>query len=77
MKNFIFKSSPDLHKMLFNKLEMILTENRHQRSDLALIIRYMKSMKNQLDLQKQVDEFFEEKPEDIPEENDSSSSRTE
>ncbi len=76
MKNFIFKSSPDLQKMFINKLDMILAENRHQRGDLALIIRFLKSIKNQLDLQKQVDEFFEEKPEDTPED-DSSSSRTE
>ncbi len=43
MKNFIFKSkdkSSDLFK-ISTKLDIILTEQRHQRSDLAHIIRHM------------------------------------
>ncbi len=43
MKNFIFKSkdkSSDLYK-IHVALELILTEQRHQRSDLAHIIRHM------------------------------------
>ncbi len=67
MKNFIFKSDADFHKILFNKLDMILTENRHQRNDLSIIITYCKTMQNSLNLQKQVDEYFEEDKEDIPE----------
>ncbi len=43
MKNFIFKSkvrTSDLYKIQI-KLDIILTEQRHQRSDLAHIIRHM------------------------------------
>jgi len=43
MKNFIFKSkvkTSDLYKISI-KLDIILTEQRHQRSDLAHIIRHM------------------------------------
>ncbi len=41
MKNFIFKSklqNSDLYKIQ-TKLDMLLTEQRHQRSDLAHIIK--------------------------------------
>ncbi len=43
MKNFIFKSkdkSSDLYK-IHVALELILTEHRHLRSDIAHIIRHM------------------------------------
>ncbi len=64
MKNFIFKSDADFHKILFNKLDMILTENRHQRNDLSIIISMLHKVENSLNLQKQVDEYFDE--EDSP-----------
>ncbi len=67
MKNFIFKSEADFHKIVFNKLEVLLTEQRHQRSDLAIILRLLNSQLNSANLQKQVDEYFEEDAEDIPE----------
>ncbi len=68
MKNFIFKSaSTDLHKMLFNKLDMILAEQRHARSDLAYIIRAINRIAADKDLQKQVDEYFENPTSDPPE----------
>ncbi len=61
MKNFIFKSKSkivDLYKIQ-TKLDMLLTEQRHQRSDLSHII-------------KQVDNItsvpFKDNIEDIPEE---------
>ncbi len=60
MKNFIFKSPQDFHKIVFNKLDMLLAEQRHQRSDLALIIRKQEVIYNALALQKQVDEYFED-----------------
>ncbi len=62
MKNFIFKSSQDsdLHKMLFNKLDMLLAEQRHQRVDLGLIIRDIRKILIDKDLQQQVDKYFEE-----------------
>ncbi len=67
MKNFIFKSDADFHKILFNKLDMILAENRHQRNDLSIIISQCSKLINSANLQKQVDEYFEDNPEDIPE----------
>ncbi len=67
MKNFIFKSEADFHKIVFNKLEVLLTEQRHQRSDLAIILRLLNSQLNSANLQKQVDEYFEEDTENIPE----------
>ncbi len=69
MKNFIFKSESDFHKILFNKLGWLLDEQRHQRMDLADIKRLIeRSITNQT-LQKQVDDFYpdEEDTEHIPE----------
>ncbi len=60
MKNFIFKSEADFHKIVFNKLDMLLSEQRHQRQDLTTIIRLITGIKIEKDLQKQVDEYFEE-----------------
>ncbi len=67
MKNFIFKSEADFHKIVFNKLEMILTEQRHQRNDLAIIMRSITNLINSTNLQKQVDEFFDDSENNIPE----------
>ncbi len=67
MKNFIFKSDADFHKILFNKLDMVLAENRHQRNDLAIILSLLNKLINSTNLQKQVDEFFEDSEENIPE----------
>ncbi len=76
MKNFIFKSEADFHKIVFNKLETLLSEQRHQRMDLALITRLINKLINDSNLQKQVDEYFEpEEPEDIPEVKDVSDNR--
>ncbi len=60
MKNFIFKSPQDFHKIVFNKLDMVLAEQRHQRMDLAVITRLMNRIINDMNLQKQVDEYFED-----------------
>ncbi len=65
MKNFIFKSDADFHKILFNKLDMLLTENRHQRMDLADIKRVLHMLNTDSALQKQVDEYIDEKT-DVP-----------
>ncbi len=64
MKNFIFKSPQDFHKIVFNKLDMLLAEQRHQREDLATIMRSMTILINSANLQKQVDEYFEDDSED-------------
>ncbi len=72
MKNFIFKSSADdsrLIKNVFNKLDMLLAEQRHQRSDLSVAIALISKLINAANLQKQVDEYFDEDNQnDIPEE---------
>jgi len=67
MKNFIFKSEADFHKMVFNKLDMLLTEQRHQRLDLASMNRLLRVIINDDNLQKQVTEFYQE---DIPQDED-------
>ncbi len=63
MKNFIFKSSaltPDLQKIL----QLLLSEQRAQRVDLANLLRMVKGMTINKDLQTQVDKYFDE--EDSP-----------
>ncbi len=75
MKNFIFKSDADFHKILFNKLDVVLTEQRHQRSDLSILLSKMTKIYNALALQKQVDDYFDdEDKENIPEVKDDDSS---
>ncbi len=63
MKNFIFKSQQDFHKMVFKQLETVLAEQRHQRHDLADVLRMLQLLINDKNLQTQVDEYFEETPE--------------
>ncbi len=73
MKNFIFKSHEDFHKILFNKLETIQSEQKHARIDLAYIIRCLNKLSTESvdqQLQKQVDQYFED-------DDDISSNRTE
>ncbi len=60
MKNFIFKSEADFHKIVFNKLDMVLDEQRHARSDLAYIIRSLNRLTNDQKLQNTVDKYFED-----------------
>ncbi len=60
MKNFIFKSEADFHKILFNQLKMILSEQRHARSDLVTLKIGIASILNDRKLQKQVDDYFED-----------------
>ncbi len=67
MKNFIFKSEADFHKIVFNKLNMLLDEQKHQRCDLDVIYRMLTKVINSANLQRQVDDYFEDKDEDIPE----------
>ncbi len=62
MKNFIFKSDnkSDLHKMLFNKLEIIQSELRHQRLDHVLFKSLLEKLFVELNLQKQADSYYQE-----------------
>ncbi len=67
MKNFIFKSEADFHKIVFNKLDMLLAEQRHQRRDLSVLLSLVKTLSIDKDLQNTVDQYFDEDNEkDIP-----------
>jgi len=70
MKNFIFKSEADFHKIVFNKLDMVLVELRHQRQDNVQILFLINKLLVNENLQKQVDEYFEEDEKDTPEATD-------
>ncbi len=60
MKNFIFKSEADFHKIVFNKLDMLLAEQRHQRRDLSVLLRLVKTLEIDRNLQNTVDKYFDE-----------------
>ncbi len=70
MKNFIFKSPQDFHKIVFNKLDMLLSEQRHQRQDLTTIIRLITSIRVENNLQKQVDDYFDDDEKSAPPDED-------
>jgi len=57
MTNFIFKSHWTLKK-LANTLEVILSEQRMQRSDLQEIKFMLHKLQNNKDLQTTVDKFY-------------------
>ncbi len=59
MSIFISKSH-ETFKKINNQLEMLLAEQRHQRSDLAMVLRMLNRLLNDTNLQKQVDEYFED-----------------
>ncbi len=58
--NNIFSKSPETYEILSNQLKMLLDEQRHQRADLATIKRQLHTIINSANLQKQVDQYFEE-----------------
>ncbi len=66
MTNFIFKS-PGTFKKISNQLEMILSEQRHQRADLQYIKNMLQFLKNDKNLQTQVSDFYSTPP--VEEEN--------
>ncbi len=45
---------------LDNRISLLLTEQRHQRADLATIKRQLHQLINDSSLQKQVDTYFED-----------------
>ncbi len=61
MKNFIFKSQQDFHKILFNKLEIVQSELRHQRLDHVLFKNELAKLFVELNLQKQADSYYQSK----------------
>ncbi len=68
MKNFIFKSNAsDLQKM-FSILENLQKNMVYSTYKLDNILKLIKELHNDNNLQKQVDTYFEEDPHDIPDE---------
>ncbi len=65
--NNLFSKSPETYEKLIQLIDTVLTEQRHQRIDLATIKRQDDKIINLLKLQKQVDDYFEDKENDIPE----------
>ncbi len=63
MPNFIFKSQ-GLIKNMDNKLTMIQSEIRHQRSDNVQILFLLNKLLVNKNLQTQVDEYFTEEEKD-------------
>ncbi len=59
---FIHSSPPDLRINIIKQLDYLLNEQRAQRGDLANILRQLNFVKNNVVLQKQVDEFYETSP---------------
>ncbi len=71
MKNFIFKSERDFHKIVFNKLEIIQSELRHQRLDHTRFEVYINKLFLELNLQKQADDYYQSKLEETSPQTDS------
>ncbi len=53
--------TPDLSE-LKHLISLLLTEQRHQRADMATIKRQLHTLINSNKLQAQVDQFFEDSP---------------
>ncbi len=68
MKNFIFKSTDaDLQKM-FQSIETIQKNVLYLTYRMDMLIKRCDTLLTDKGLQKQVDEYFEENPEDTPHE---------
>ncbi len=68
---FDFSKSNDLqNKLSIHKLDILLKEQIQQRSDLAIIIRMLNRLINNVNLQKQVEDFYQTPPQTDSEEQD-------
>ncbi len=75
MKNFIFKSTAaDLQKM-FSILENLQKNMVYSTYKLDNILKLVKALEIDNKLQSQVDTFFDDNPQDIPEESHDNSKR--
>ncbi len=74
MTNFIFKSQTT-YKKLANNIEVLLNEQRHQRMDLATLLRRTETIVKYLDLEKKMsaslDEYYETQESHLPLEDNS------
>ncbi len=66
MTNFIFKSQ-GTYKKLCQQLDIVMSELRAQRQDNVQILFLLNKLITNSNLQKQVDEYFEDDAKDIPE----------
>ncbi len=64
--NNIFSKSPETYEIFFNKLDMLLAEQRHQRADLSTIKRQLHSIL-EISLKSQSLDYYSKDKEDIPE----------
>ncbi len=60
MNNLFFKS-PETYKKLIQSLDLLLTEQRHQRGDLATIKRQLHTIISSGQLQDQAQNYFRQK----------------
>ncbi len=65
-----FYSNDEVLESLMLKLNHVQAEMRHQRADLSTIKRQLHTLINSSALQKQVDTYFDEDTEHIPEVDD-------
>ncbi len=74
MKNFIFKSDADFHKILFNKLDIISGNILYITHMQDKILKLVKELDLDSRLQKQVTDFLplEDNMKDIPDSEDGS-----
>lgn len=68
MKNFIFKSTDADFKKMFSIIETIQKNCLYTTYRLDTLLKEIKSMTVNKDLQQQVDKYFDEDTEHIPEE---------
>jgi len=61
MTNFIFSRSIPTSKKFANTLQVILTEQRHQRADLNEIKFMLHKLLHNKDLQETVDKYYDER----------------
>ncbi len=70
MTNILFSRANPTNIKLANNIEVILNEQRHQRMDLASLLRKMDVILKQLDLEKKLssslDEYYETQAEHEP-----------
>ncbi len=69
-KRLLEKSSPNLEYLIDKKLDLVLKEQRHQRSDLKDLKLMINKVLIDKHLQEQVDTYFEDSPENEDKEPD-------
>ncbi len=70
MLSFKKSSDPDFSndstRITIHKINLLLKEQVEQRKDLSVILALLKSVITNVNIQKQVDDYFEEKEETSP-----------